>query len=156
MTHHQTKFGYLIENAAGGYTVHPHLYTDAGGAIVRVTYDGGGNPIKTEVLPPKCQVTVDKATGEIKSVNHGFNLNYELTGECHCPEGCEIVHLTAHKHCDSCGADHAISMENVLPADFMDELELLTIDGKTGETRSEKRATIAYKWDFVEKKMVKI
>ncbi len=158
MKYHTTKSGYLIEKDDGTFTKHPYLYTDVeGNTIVRVTYDAAGAAIKTEVLPPKCQMTVDSATGEIKSVNHGFNLNYEITGECHCPEGCEIVHLTACKHCDGCGADHAISMAEVLPADFVAEVDVATIDAETGAiVKTEKVRKIAYKWDGVSKKMVKL
>lgn len=153
MKYHQTKSGYIIENADRSFTVHPYGYTDVeGNAIVRVTYDAAGKAIKTEVLPPKCYMTVDSATGEIKSVNHGFNLHREITGECHCPEGCEIVHLTAHTHCDGCGADHAMSMAEVLPDDFM--TEAVTIDEATGDIK--KYSNIAYKWDSSTKKLVKV
>lgn len=123
MAHWQEgKTGYFRENEDGTIDKHPYRYVSHDGHIMRATYENG-RCTKVEPYENTSYLVVDKSTGDIKSHVTGFNLSEALGDEPHCPDGCEIVKLTASERCPHCRGVENKKHHEIVPADFI-------VDGK--------------------------
>lgn len=144
MSHWQeTARGFIRENNDGTIDRHPHKYVAHESFTFKATYDPAtGQCVGVEPHMQKAHALIESATGEIKTVNVGFNLHAELNGTHpfgEVPLGHEVVEIPATARCAGCGGIHNKPHSEIIPPDFTRHR------GDVGVN--------AYKWDKSLRKM---
>ncbi|GEM_PF-5482892 len=139
---------------------HPYKYHQIADRFLRVKLNPDGSEAEVRFHGQRCFIFVHPETGDIVAGGGtGFNLHVELNGPTEqkaiCADGKEAlcIELPAHDLCPHCGNAEDRPIDQILPADFLREVEVDEINEEGNVLGKKKVRRYGYRWNFAEGKL---